>query len=455
MSKSSKQGKEKSYGELLTEVQSKSFAEEIRNDARSFETYLGRSDKARESGADSAIIKQEQLSVDLVKRAMLLIGCGDMQITNSLGEKKAAMDNNLPVSSYLSHGSRVLIEVPAGTDDTLINWLTSGDSEKNGMSKKQTQQQAIAENKIVYNRVAATHDVSIQGMNQKGGLAVRERKGFWIGARDAIGNTLLGIKTKHYGVDLAIGAEFNGKDSRGNVVSKPDGEHGHLYIHYTKPVNGKPGAIMIGIEGASPASSNHSKTGGSSPISPVDGSKLPILEVKQKIAAEAEYQNTILPRKYQGMEIKIDKAKLTEIVEMKAEDYGTNLAYSRPAQNPKDFCQNLSSNKLCKIAELKEAKMPAIIAKPPIWKKLVNNIVKIITCGLIKPYKKELDQYKIQKKNFKIYKKIQDTDKVRLSKEKSFSSGIKQDTLSRDRGKSFSDVELNNRSKIKDRILSI
>jgi len=34
-------------------------------------------------------------------------------------------------------------------------------------------------------------------------------------------------------------------------VNKPDGDHGHLYIHYTPATKDTPGSIMIGMEGAS------------------------------------------------------------------------------------------------------------------------------------------------------------------------------------------------------------
>ena len=67
--------------------------------------------------------------------------------------------------------------------------------------------------------------------------------------RDFIKSSL-GLKTKHFGVDLMMNVNDQGYDPEGNKVNGPDGDHGHLYIHYTPPTKDKPGCVMVGTDGA-------------------------------------------------------------------------------------------------------------------------------------------------------------------------------------------------------------
>lgn len=408
----------KSPKAILGDLQKKSFAQEIENDKEKSAVFLNRSLKAEASlGADNPITKQEQMSVDVYKRALALIGSGGLQIESNSGAKQSAAGNNLPVSSYLSHGTRVMIEIPPDSGDTLANWLTSGDPNKSGMSRKQNQLEALGEGKIVYNRSAATHDVSIEErVNDKGekSFSLKEKKGFFIGFKDFIGNKF-GMKTKHWGVDLAMNAEFGGKDSEGKIVDRPDGDHGHLYIHYNPPKDGKPGSMLIGIEGGAPTSHKHSKVGASDPLSPVDSSKFNELGTKKDIAGEREYESTLVPKTYGGMVIKLDQQNLDDIVKINAKDLDGGLAYVKPGTSAQDFKNKLQNKDYHKTPEFKESKkLEHTLEKPSIWKKVANLVTKVVTLGIIKPFQKEIDSYNAERKILESQAKVQENDGNRI-----------------------------------------
>ncbi len=188
-----------------------------------------------------------------------------------------------------------------------------------------------------------------------------EKKGFKIGAKDFFNNKLLKVKTKHYGVDLALNAEFSGKDSMGKVVDKPDEDHGHLYIHYQPTVPpDKPGSILIGIEGAAPSSSKHSKTGASESKTAIDGSKFRDLIHKKLHAAEEIYKNTVIPKNIDGLKIKLSTKAINELTEIDVNNYGEELAHITPSKSVEEFKSKFKnkifhiSPKILKSGQFKE-----------------------------------------------------------------------------------------------------
>lgn len=410
-------GAPKSEREVLEELQKKSFAEEIENDKNKSAVYINRAQIAEsQKGKNDPIATQERMSGDVYKRALLLVGAGDLQIDSSSGETKNAAENNLPVSSYLSHGARVLIEVPAGSGNSLINWLSTGDKLKDGLSYTQSQQGAIEEGKIVYNRSAATHDVSIKSISDSGLPAVlREQQGFALGLRSFINNKLFGKNTKHFGVDLAMNAEFGGKDPAGKVIDRPDGDHGHLYIHYNPPQGDKPGSILIGIEGAAPSSSKHSKIGTSDSVSAIGSSKFAVLDKKKRCAYENEYSNTIIPKTIGGMVVKLDAGALKQIVEMDAQRYGPELAYAKPARSCDEFQRSLVAKDYHQTPEFAKTKalQGMTIYRPTILQKIINFVARGITLNRLKPYQKQINDYKESAQAEKVAQKIIEGDNAR------------------------------------------
>jgi len=408
---------------ILKELEEKSFAQEVENDKDKSALLMGRAAKAEATlGADHPITKQEKASVDVYKRALLMIGASGGNVIDANGNTQSFAENNLPVSSYLSHGSRVMIEIPAGSEDKLFNWLTSGDPTKNGASRVQTQDGAISDRtpdqngeiteKIVYNRSAATHGIAFEE-GSDGKPHAKELKGFMIGAKDFMSNKLLGQDTKHWGVDLAMNAEFSGKDSEGITVSKPDGDHGHLYIYYEPPTADRPGAILIGCEGGAPTSHKHSKTGASDPLSPVDSSKWRDVNPKLGIAGEEEYANTKMPQDYNGLVATLTPDELENIVKLEAKNYGAELASKLPGRSVDDF----EKSKQHETPVLKASKkIEPSLEKPSILKKIANTL----TFGTA--FKKEINAYNTEQKKLKAQKKVQDQDHTRAGPD-----NIKQD----------------------------
>lgn len=323
----------KTQKEQLAETKALTMGQEIERDKLRIREYLNRATQAtKQLGENNPIAKQEMQSANVFKRALLLVSCGDLTLHNN-GVSKNAIENGLPSSAYLSHGARVMVQIPPGSGNSLINWLTSGHEDKDGKSMKQSQQEAIKENKVVYNRSAATHDVAIKKNAQTGEYELKEKKGFFIGAADFIGDKF-GKETKHFGVDLAMNASFGGKDPDGKIIDRPDGDHGHLYIHYTAPEEGKPGALLIGMEGAAPSSKKHSKTGASDPLSAVNTSMWQDLEKKTR---DSSYQKTLIPQKYNGMFIELNTTQLKDIVQIDGQKFGPELSEVMPCKNANEF----------------------------------------------------------------------------------------------------------------------
>jgi hypothetical protein len=422
---------ERSEKEVIKELQTKSFAQEIENDKEKAAVFIGRVEQAIAAGADKKIIEQEKASAGVYKRALILVGSGNLKVSNGK-ETKDASDNNLPITSYLSHGSRVMIEIPPDSGDKLVNWLTSGEPGKNGMSLKQSQDEAIKEGKIVYNRSAATHDVGIKETSE-GKYELSEKKGFSIGLRDFIGNKLLGKQTKHFGVDLAMDAEFGGKDATGKIVDKPDGDHGHLYIHYSPPENGKPGSMLIGLEGAAPSSSKHSKIGASSELSPVISSKFEDLDYKKQIAGEQEYQGTVVPKKHQGMTMKLDTKELDKIISIDDKVLGKELAYAKACRSPGEFKEKIQAKDYHKSPEFKASKAidNELPPKPSFLKRALNMTAKLLTFGIVKPFDEEIKLYDKSKKISKKQQVVINKDESRCSR--SDYSKYTESTLSTER----------------------
>lgn len=350
---------DKQLEKVIQEVKELSFAEEIENDKSKVKMLLARPKQARATKASPEIIEQEEKSSAVYKRVLLLVGSSNMQVNSASGETKLAAENKLPISSYLNHGSRVLIEIPKGDNSELINWLTSGDKDIDGRSKKQSQEKAIKEKKIIYSRSAATHAVKFK-KNINGELEPIEKKGFAIGAKDFLANKIFSADTPHWGVDLALNAEFNKKDSLGVTVAKPDGDHGHLYVYYNPSNYEMPGALMTGVEGGAPTSKKHSKSGAINPLSAIDGSKFSSLDAK---ARGEEYQDVIIPKTLGGMMIKLTKEQIEEIVRLKDKDYGVELAHAVPCKSPQELVDCL---KELQQSQPKKQALPDLLQDLPI-----------------------------------------------------------------------------------------
>lgn len=134
---------------------------------------------------------------------------------------------NLPVAACLSHGGRVLVQLPSlrGNADPVWSWLWSGHGPET--------------------RGAATHQVE-PGMF---GIMPDGRKK-WMREIKGVVQGVFGAG-KHFGVNLSGGGSGYLNPITGNPILC-DGRHGHLYICYLAPTQDSHGAILFGAEDTAP-----------------------------------------------------------------------------------------------------------------------------------------------------------------------------------------------------------
>jgi len=198
-----------------------------------------------------------------------------------------AEPNNLPVASFLSHGGRLIIQLPVRTayDDTgqaFFDWLT----------------QDVSEAGLLIYRSAATHQLahrapSIRLFGERR-LRLEENRGMWVGAAEflkgAYRNKLFG-GNNHFGVNVALGGAGNINPVSGNTIAA-DGAHGHLYIYFNAKDLGRCSGIMIGCENSAPGSTSqtfvfHGPNAKSEKYSPCGTNKWENLNGGPKPKAEA------------------------------------------------------------------------------------------------------------------------------------------------------------------------
>ncbi|MFH5926831.1 hypothetical protein [Roseomonas xinghualingensis] len=155
--------------------------------------------------------------------------------------RDGAMDN-LPTASFLSHGGRVIIQLPVRTayDDAgtaFFDWLVSD----------------VRQAGLLITRSAATHaladrpdSISLRGTRR---YRITEKRGKLTGIRGAIKNGL--GENNHFGVNVALGGAGNNNPFSGNIIL-PNGAHGHLYIYFNPKEVGQCGGIMVGCENSAP-----------------------------------------------------------------------------------------------------------------------------------------------------------------------------------------------------------
>ncbi|MEI6161634.1 MAG: hypothetical protein WCP77_17505, partial [Roseococcus sp.] len=153
-----------------------------------------------------------------------------------------AEPNNLPVASFLSHGGRVIIQLPVRTEyddpgQAFFNWLTA----------------EVAAAGLLITRSAATHALkhrsgpAIITMGERR-YRIEEKRGGWTGARGFFKSA---AENNHFGVNVALGGVGNlNPFSRQAVLA--DGAHGHLYMYYNPKGVGQCAGMMIGCENSAP-----------------------------------------------------------------------------------------------------------------------------------------------------------------------------------------------------------
>jgi hypothetical protein len=108
-----------------------------------------------------------------------------------------------PVASVISHTARVVVALPKVSHKAFWRWLWN-DAKPQG-------------------RASATHGVERN----------RQPQNIYPGVRKAVKENKTKSPCRHYGINIALGGEFNVNPVSGNIIY-PNGEHGHLYLSLSK-----------------------------------------------------------------------------------------------------------------------------------------------------------------------------------------------------------------------------
>lgn len=261
----------------------------------------------------------EQHRIQILRRIFTVIRNGGLTYrTNSEDPNswKWYHDSRLSVATALSHGSRILIQLPPENENkkgrkrrffrNLINdiaqeydyldhdfwcWLITGDTEgdlSEVITTNTSSAYAMDKKKCVFRRLASTHGIkhlkNILRINLDGierTKRIREVKKVGLSVRDT---KLLGGKKrkinrhKHWGMNIALGGAGNQSFGISDGVISSDGCNGHVYLYYRAPKDNFCGGLLIGVEGSefrstSQCGEEHSITGKASRLSATFGYK--------------------------------------------------------------------------------------------------------------------------------------------------------------------------------------
>lgn len=167
---------------------------------------------------------------------------------------------NFPVASVLSHGGRVLVQLPTGDQaERVFEWLVP--------KKFRKLTRPFASHGI------STLDPAVTILRRSKHL--KEDKGLSTAAKE------LTKRSKHLGINLPLFGHGKVHPHSRRMISA-NGEHGHLYIYYRPGGDNVYGGLLIGCEGSEAGKSDqyghkHDARALSAPISPTSGQKWRLL----------------------------------------------------------------------------------------------------------------------------------------------------------------------------------
>jgi hypothetical protein len=193
-----------------------SLDEALEYDIKMFEKTITCPDNAPREAIESA---------EILKRLAKFLGNTEFELTNfSTPQNINSLQNmqTLPVASLLTHGGRIIIAVPRGKGEQLVNAI-KGDAK-------------------LESRLTSTHDISL---DSKGNF--KEENGKFIGLKNSFSS-----KGQNRGLDINIGG-YNTKDIHGEIIGNGQGAtgaNGHI-LFFTTSKDDKD-FILVGIEGSAP-----------------------------------------------------------------------------------------------------------------------------------------------------------------------------------------------------------
>jgi hypothetical protein len=206
--------------EILTQhsnnvIELKTIDQAIEYDVKMFEKTIIVPEDAPESVKHSA---------EALKNIAKLVGNSEVRLSSYTAPEQAKAKDleALPVASMLSHGGRIIIAVPKGKGEELVNAL-AGEAKLN-------------------KRLTSTHDIKV---NSQGNF--KEVNGQLVGLKNIISKG-----NKNRGMDINVGG-YGQKDIHGQTIGDEKGAtgaNGHI-LFFTKSKDNLD-FVQLGIEGSAP-----------------------------------------------------------------------------------------------------------------------------------------------------------------------------------------------------------
>ncbi len=337
------------------------FSEEVRNTTEHFYDTLKRPDDMNamaerlRSEHDKTDLADETKRADVLKRLFLTVGASNLIVKGNRAWRFAT-ENGLPIAMEIGIGPRVLIEIPKIEDpakaNEFFNWLTSGSPSSGthlnpNVTDSGTGKKALDEGKIVFTRLAATHDVTVDEHGE-----IKEKK---LNPLKEATNAATKLSTYytsssssefftgHFGMNVPVG-RYGEVDAKGNVIGA-DGATGHLYMFYKKPTKDSVGGLLIGMEGSEPLVSGqygeHSLLGASDEFTVSGGRPSKELEVMPK---DGDYANSIIADRYDARKVVLTPEKMADLYkfDMKSLRDPAKLACAKPQKSIEDLVKHVN-----------------------------------------------------------------------------------------------------------------
>ena len=188
-----------------------------------------------------ALVSGTSQMTTLLHRVFTVIYYGGLMYRANNTTWKTWASTDIPVASALSHGNRMIIQLPKasrtlnGKDHTFWNWLRAGVKPLPGLGQK-----------------FGSHGIDTSATPEAIGLGrkkyIKEKHG-----GNPIGKGVIAVSEagNHYRFNIPLGGEGNYNPWTGNQITS-DGRHGHLYVYYCSPSATHYGAVMIGCESEGP-----------------------------------------------------------------------------------------------------------------------------------------------------------------------------------------------------------
>lgn len=284
------------------DLRSRSVEEQFKNDNKVWSDFLPNQENQSNTGAQ-AICKRVFMAAQQGGLAIRKEGSTNFEAAAGLN-KKIKDNEKFSLFNKVSHGSRILIEIPPLKEhqkgNEFFNWAMTGESDHQPIKKICSSQPALMKRAFGSHDTILVKDAAGKEHHQEILLNPKDPKDLF----RIMSNMTKGV---HFGVNLGL-------------EGPEDGRHGHLYIYWQPPTDTKPGVFLMGVEGSAPGKSDihghvHGPKATSPEFSPTSGQKWRDEKFKN-------YEGK--PDPINGMRVNLDDTKLQAIMKLEVDDFDIN-----------------------------------------------------------------------------------------------------------------------------------